>query len=131
MGRDQRRWARFEAGWVRVPYGDGMHRPSASLLVVALLGACSADKGFGETQEVTATDYGSAWPLTVDSALLNCDENGSISVQVQGAAFRIDDITDPQDVPSGFLRIWATDPAQASGRKELKPLLEHGRSLCG
>ncbi len=86
-----------------------------SLVVVSLLCSCSPEKGFGESKEVSAGDYGSTWPLTVDSALLNCNED-FVLVQVVGHAFRIDGLTDPQHAHRKFLRLWGVFPDDGVGR---------------
>ena len=58
-----------------------MHR---TLLLIAALAAalvaCSPDKGF-KSEQVGRTDYGEAWPLTVEDALLVCDPGGVPTVQ--------------------------------------------------
>lgn len=104
-----------------------------SLLVLALmvlmLGACSADKGFGEAKKVTSEEFGALWPLTVDSVTLNCDD-GWISVFVEGEGFRIDDVTGPGGVDKRFLRYWATDESQDSRRRDVTSLIEEGETLC-
>ncbi|GGO68273.1 hypothetical protein [Nocardioides deserti] len=101
----------------------------AVLIIGPVLAACSSDKGLGETERVRSDDLGSAWPLTVDSALLTYDD-ATVLVQVEGSAFRIDDISGPGDAHSGFRRLWATDPEQRHGRRDLSPLVDAGRSLC-
>lgn len=102
------------------------------MCVALLLCACSPDKGFGATKEVTAEDYGSAWPLTVDTAKLNkvCEGGRAVSVIVEGQQFVIDDLDSPDDASSAFLRFWAEDPSQASGHKDLSPLVDDGQALC-
>jgi hypothetical protein len=101
--------------------------------LVLLLCACSPDKGFGEVKEIQADDYGSKWPLTVDTAKLNkvCDEGDtSVGLIVEGHEFVIDDLDGPEDASKAFLKYWAEDASQPSGRMDLSPLTADGRSLC-
>lgn len=93
------------------------------------MGACAPDKGFGPAQEVDAGDYGSDWPLTVHSALLNCHPSGGLAIQIDGHAFSLDMITGG-DVPPKFERVWAMDPSRGEARKDLSPLVKGARALC-
>lgn len=101
--------------------------------VVLLLCACSPDKGFGEVKEIRADDYGSTWPLTVDTAKLNkvCGEGDTaVGLIVEGQEFVIDDLDGPEDASKVFLKYWAEDASRPSGRMDLSPLTADGRSLC-
>ena len=101
--------------------------PCVGILLV--MAACSPDKGFGPSKKVVARDYGSAWPLTVDSAILTCDPTGYLLIQIDGQTFGFDEIADG-DVPRRFARVWATDSSQGEARKDLSPLLEDAQALC-
>jgi len=94
-----------------------------------VLAGCSSDKGFGETNTVSSEQLGTAWPLTVDSAKLNC-KDGWVSVFVDHEGFRIDDVAGPDDVSKKFLRYWATDASRDSGRRDLAALVSMGEALC-
>lgn len=97
--------------------------------VVLLLGACSYDKGFGPSERVDAVDYGSEWPLTVDSAVLTCDPGGALFITIDGRSFGLDGITE-QNAPFKFERFWATGPAGGVTYKDLSPLLRSAQALC-
>ena len=98
--------------------------------VVLLMGACSPDKGFGPSEEVHADDYGTDWPLTVDSALLNCAPGGGLLIQIDGRAFGLDDGITDENVPPKFERVWATDPSRGNAHKDLSPLINDAQALC-
>lgn len=104
------------------------------LLTVAALwlaSACSPDKGFGEAREVRLDDYGADWPLTVETALLNCTPEGGLLVQIEGHAFELD-VRTVEDAHPGFRRVWAKAPdARGDERMNLAPLVEDARELCG
>lgn len=106
-----------------------MRRLIPCLGVVLLLGACSPDKGFGPAEEVEADDYGSDWPLTVDSALVNCGPGGGLLIQIDGRSFGLAGITD-ENVPPAFERVWASDPSRGDAHMDLSPLVEDARALC-
>ena len=79
-----------------------MLRLLVTLVSVISVSACaSPDKGLGETGEVHRSDLGSEWPLTVDSALLACNE-GVVSVQVEARTDVIDRTTGTRSVSSRF-----------------------------
>jgi hypothetical protein len=109
-----------------------VHRSVVLSCAALVLCACSPDKGFGETKEVTADDYGSAWPLTVDTAKVNkvCDGDAAVAVVVDGKTFVISGLDKPDAANSGFLDYWLKDESQESGRKDLAPLVAEGESLC-
>lgn len=116
-----------------------LHRMSLVLRTFALPGvalllcACSPDKGFGEAKEISADNYGPAWPLTVSTAQLNkvCGEGDTaVGLIVDGQEFVIDDLDGPADASKAFLRYWAEDASRPSGRMDLSPLAADGRALC-
>lgn len=109
-----------------------MRRSLAIAGLVLLLGACSPDKGFGETEDINADDFGSDWPLTVETATLNkvCGEGDTaVAIIVERKTYVID-FDHPSQSPTAFLPLWAEDPTAESGRKDLGPLLDRAESLC-
>lgn len=103
-----------------------MPRVFVCCVVALLVAACSPDKGFPST-EVGAEDYGEAWPLTVDTAVLTCGPGGVVTVTVKGRSYGIEEVRRPADAERGLRRIWAGD---AEGRRSLQPLVEDARKLC-
>jgi hypothetical protein len=78
-----------------------MWRVVVAIFLVGLASACSADKGFGNTEAVSADDYGAAWPLTTATAKVTCSENGQLSVTADGTTYELDadrsDVKRPHD----------------------------------
>jgi hypothetical protein len=108
-----------------------MRWTSGCLSLILLLSACSFDKGFGPTEHVSADDYGDAWPLTAESAVLGCEPGEYIVLTIEGHSHRIDTITDPDDAHPGLKRFWAEDPdAEIGARLSLAPLVDDGTALC-
>ncbi|QYJ05245.1 YebY family protein [Nocardioides panacisoli] len=106
-----------------------MHRVPLLMAAVFMTFACSPDKGFGESREVEAEDYGSDWPLTVESAILSCSPEGDLFVQINGRAFGLNTAT-VEDADPGFRRVWAANPGNGGERMDLVPLIEDARELC-
>lgn len=107
-----------------------MRRLLISLACIALLSACgSPDEAFSETTTVHRSDLGTAWPLTVDSVPLACN-NGVVAVHIADHVTIIDSDTGGRGTSSKFTNIWATDDSQPDGRMDLQPLIEHGQTLC-
>lgn len=107
-----------------------MRRLVISLACIALLSACgSPNEAFSETTTVHRSDVGTAWPLTVDSVPLACN-NGVVAVHIADDVTIIDNDTGGRGTSSKFTRIWATDDSQPDGRMDLQPLIEHGQTLC-
>lgn len=107
-----------------------MRKDAIIACVILVLCGCSSDKGFGTTEEVTADDYGSAWPLTVDSAKLTCSEVGSLSITVDGQTFALDPEPYPAAIHPNLGRALIPAPSSPNGYKDLAPLLEDAGALC-
>ena len=107
-----------------------MRRLTSALACLALACGCSSpDSGFEDTTTVERSELGASWPLTVDSAVLACHD-GAVAIEVDGKFTVIDPETSTRGAPRAFVKIWALDPSQPNGLKDLVPLMEHGRTLC-
>jgi len=98
--------------------------------LVAALASCSSDKGF-ESSQVEQADYGEAWPLTVDEALLVCGPGDVPTVEVDGRAYGLRKVATPEETEHGLRRIWANDPAGVDGKNDMTNLLADALRLCG
>ena len=99
------------------------------MALFALFVACSPDKGI-KSELVDRADYGEAWPLTVEEALLVCDPGGIPTVQVDGRAYGLRSVTTPEETEKGLRRIWAVDPGGVDGKKDMTILLDDALELC-
>jgi hypothetical protein len=114
----------------RAPYTPGVRRVLIPLACIALLSACgSPHEAFSDTTTVHRSDFGTAWPLTVDSVPLACN-NGVVAVHVADRVTIIDNNTGTRGVSSKFTDIRAIDESQPYGLMDLTPLIEHGKTLC-
>jgi hypothetical protein len=88
----------------------------------------------GNSAEVSATDLGSEWPLTVDHGTLRCDGSGGLGAVTfeapDGSTYGVNGIALGQGAPD-IRPIWADDPSLGQGLKiNIGPLLDKGLSLC-
>ena len=108
-----------------------MMRPLAVLTIIGLLALAVACEGL--QSEVSADDYGDAWPPTVDHAHLHCDGSRDAPVLWMSA--------DRQNYAlNGFsrsclhwhrphLKLWDVSEIQIKARS-LTPLTEQAQQLC-
>ena len=108
----------------------GLAIVAASLLFSAslLLAAGLPKDGM---QHVTATEYGSEWPLTLAEGDLACHGDGAITLKsMEGIEYALND----KALGGGYrapLAIWKYDENMASGvNLPLTPLIQRGRQLC-
>ena len=106
-----------------------MYRVLLLVAVMSMTLACSPDKGFGESREVDADDYGTNWPLTVEAALLNCTPDGDLLIQIDGRTIGLE-ATTVEDADPALLRVWAEKPDTSGERMDLVPLIEDASELC-
>lgn len=101
----------------------------AAILLILVAG-CAETSTDGGAGEVTSADFGSDWPLTVDSGTLHCDGSDGIGLAyittsegtfaLNGTAkSRYDDI-DP---------IWAAGD-DGIPKKDISPLIDAALKLC-
>ena len=82
-----------------------------------------------DTREVSLSDVGSDWPLTVSSGKLKCTNNavtfidGATIDALNGAANELSYAIDGAP-------IWAADPAGAGLKKDIRPLIDRGLKVC-
>ena len=65
----------------------------------------------------------------VGAGLLDRSNDGAVAIEVDGKFTVIDQGTSTRGAPRA-VEIWALDPSQPNGLKDLVPLMEHGRTLC-
>lgn len=106
-----------------------VHRALLLVAATSVTLACSPDKGFGASRAVDAEDYGAAWPLTVETAVLNCSPEGLLLIQVDGRSFDLE-ASGIGDAHPAFRRVWAEDPKRSNQRRDLGALVEDARELC-
>ena len=84
-------------------------------------------------KDVSASDYGSKWPLTVDKARLCCRHN-AVWVEVNRKKYGVNGMAPAVLSRWGYNvndldDIWRTDPESYGGRVSIGPLIDDGLSL--
>lgn len=101
---------------------------------LALVGCSSASSSTSgdsaHSKEVSANQYGDAWPLTVDSGTLACDGGAVTFTTTDGTVYPVNGtaMDQMQDGPD-LHDIWANDP-EVKGEKKYMVLIDDGLKLC-
>ena len=89
-----------------------------------------------EKMEITASDYGASWPLTVSKATLYCEQPGAVWIKAGDLNYPVNGTSKsylPKKYPEMKLRglesIWKLD--HPGPRKNIGPLIDDGLALCG
>ncbi len=108
----------------------------ASLVAVAALGLTAC--GGSNERSVSRADYGNAWPLTVESGTLRCEEPGAVTFtsDEDGTTYSVNGTAEGMAEASGWQNIrpiWADDPNPTMEGLEISigPLIDDGLALCG
>ena len=103
-----------------------------SVLVVSLILAtatCDTDEGDGgNTVEVTRSDFGNAWPLTVGGGTLRCNGAGAVTFEAEGTVYDVNGLAETQDLGADIDPIW--EDAGHGLKKNIGPLISRGLKLC-
>ncbi len=98
------------------------------LLVTAL--AVTACVGSTNEVEVSASDFGNDWPLTVVQGTLQCEPPGSVVFTTpEGTSYAVNGTAkDATDLPE-IDAIWAEGEVEGL-KRNLGPLIQRGLALC-
>jgi len=98
----------------------------AAALMLPLSG-CLSD----ERKEVSAAEFGDAWPLTVDRGTVDCWNDGSRTVSVTGGTYALNGPATAKGYPR-IDPIWRDDPRYPDmGMKvSIQPLIERAGQFC-
>lgn len=96
--------------------------------IVVLLGACT---GAAEGEEVSAAQFGSDWPLTVDEGHLNCEGASAVTfTDPDGTTYAVNGTAqETADYPE-IDAIWADSNDNFAPKKTIAPLINRGLDLC-
>jgi len=103
------------------------------VLVFALtLAGCSSTGGGGggggSGLEVSRSDFGKDWPLTVQSGTLNCEGAGAVTFTTNGTTYAVNGLANGMDQWPDIDAIWADAPHGL--KKNIGPLIDRGLKLC-
>ena len=111
----------------------------ASLVALAALNlsACGASPSGTAPNEriVSREDYGSAWPLTVESGTLRCEGAGAVTFTSDddGTTYWINGLAGGSAEDRGWEEvraIWADDPTTPGLKIYIGSLIDDGLALC-
>lgn len=96
------------------------------------------EEGLGkQEEEVTESDFGDRWPLTVSRGILKCEklEDSELNVQAvtfeaEGKVYAVNGIAKGRKAGEDIDPIWAENPSIPGTKKDISPLIDRGRSLC-
>lgn len=114
-----------------------------SLAALAVMVACGAPRpaGGGLQQQqrrqvggrltVTKAEYGERWPLTVDTAEVECLPGDRYVVHANGTTYGLNGLAmaGPDAYPS-VRPIWRDDPNNPGSKVSIAPLIEAAKSTC-
>ena len=78
---------------------------------------------------VSAADFSSEWPLTVDEGVLRCEGSSVVFRTPEGDDYAVNG-TARAEYPD-IEPIWKSDPAVPGTRINIGDLLDRGLELCG
>jgi Protein of unknown function (DUF2511) len=80
------------------------------------------------SETVKRSDYGKAWPFTVDSGVLACEGAGAVTFEANGTRYAVNGIAAGQDLPK-INPIWRDDPDLAGLKVNIGPIIDRGLKL--
>lgn len=98
----------------------------AAILAVGVIWKAVAP-GDSHTKHVSRSDYGTSWPLTVDSATIGCADGHDPYVQVDSTRYAL---TGAEVGYASLDAIWAADPSTPGLKVDVAPLRADALKLC-
>lgn len=99
------------------------------LVLVACGGGGAGSEASAGSIEVSQSDFGSDWPLTVDSGTLACGGAGEVTFTANGTTYAVNGLAKAATVFPDIDPIWAK--GEGAPRKDIGPLIQRGLELCG
>lgn len=105
-----------------------MKRTLGIALLSVGLSACGGD----DSLEVSASDFGKEWPLTVSSGVLKCKKDNGIPlaiIEVDGTEYQLNGAASSRGY-APINPIWKANPEIAGTKINIGPLIDKSLSLC-
>ena len=102
-----------------------------ALVVVLALSACGG--GSANSKEISSSDLGESWPLTVSGGTLHCEGSdgvGAVTIEVDGTTYALNGIAEGQGAGVAIDPIWAANPEIEGAKKNIGVLVSEGLALC-
>ena len=107
------------------------HLATMTLIAVCALSACGG--GSADSKEISASDLGESWPLTVSGGTLRCegsDGSGAVTIEVDGTTYALNGTAKSQGAGIDIDEIWAPNPEIDGAKKDIGVLIDEGLALC-
>ncbi len=82
---------------------------------------------------ITASEFGDAWPFTVDQGTLSCtgqDGIGEVVFTVDNVTYAVKGLAKQSGRYADIRVIWADSPSRSGLKKNIQPIIKHGLALC-
>lgn len=80
--------------------------------------------------KVTQAQFGDAWPFTVSEGTVRCVDSSSVVFDTGGRTYALNGTAKSQTEFPDFDPIWADDSKALGTKKDIKPMIDRGSSLC-
>ncbi|MGH2788898.1 MAG: DUF2511 domain-containing protein [Actinomycetota bacterium] len=105
----------------------------ATLLVI-LAGACEESGGSGSVgeneEEMSRSDLGGDWPLTVEEGVVSCEGAGEVYFTAEGTKYAVNGLAQGASNGPDIDAIWADDPGGGGLKINIGPIIDRGLELC-
>jgi hypothetical protein len=99
----------------------------AAIIAVGLVGL-AAERVWSARGEVSRSEFGSGWPLTVEAGTLACEDAGAVTFTSDGTTYAVNGPAQAMDRWPDIDAIWADAPG--GFKKNIGPLVDRGLALC-
>jgi len=102
----------------------------AAMLAAGFVWNAVAGGSDSHSKNVSRSDYGAGWPLTVDSAKIGCANGQNEYVQVGSIRYALNGTAKADGGYSNVDTIWADDPSSPGLKLSIAPLIADAQKLC-
>jgi hypothetical protein len=94
-------------------------------------GGGGGQTGGGHSIQIGRADLGNAWPLTVSSGTLACEDAGAVTFTTNGKTYAVNGMAMGTHTWDDIRPIWADSHGMGGPKKNIGPLIDKGLKLCG
>lgn len=109
-----------------------MQRIILAIVLAALLSACGGNPPPPRAQQITAEEFGDAWPFQVEEGLLRCEQGRVVVFITDDATYAVNTAAQSGRDQKGesILPILRSRPDDPTQLVPLAPITELGEQLC-
>jgi Protein of unknown function (DUF2511) len=109
-----------------------------AILAVATLTGCGSGSGGSSSAGTSAangvnlskSDFGPAWPLTVDQATVRCENGNAVVLDANGTTYAVNGAAKTETDYPDVQAIWRDNPALPGTKVDIGPVIDAGLKLC-